>query len=238
MRWRLSERGNKIKHCGKRETGTMMVWIRKISYIAIFCRTFHPVLNEISEWWNIVVKVDVLKTFFVISRLRSGIQYTSDGDIVLLVNHGLLRWGHYCLKRVGLIIQAKWVIDDMRSDSIAASAFDVFLGFVCRLVYTYISNCNTLWRVIDELPLSAPELCSLCLALICSILSILSSFKRNNSMFIILHFSSLSSPTNQLDVVCLRFHFQDVFWKKGRSRLGETSPRGKVQFVCWCKLPR
>ena len=33
-----------------------------------------------SKWWNIVV----LKTFLAISRLRSGIQYTSDGDIVLV----------------------------------------------------------------------------------------------------------------------------------------------------------
>ena len=34
------ERGNKIKHCGKRETGPMLISIRKISYIANICRIF------------------------------------------------------------------------------------------------------------------------------------------------------------------------------------------------------
>ena len=145
------ERGNKIKHCGNRETGTMMIWIRKISYIANilhnFSSCFFMKIIYISKWWNIVVKVYVLKTFLVISRLKSGIQYTSDGDIVLLVNLRLLRWGHYCPKRVDLIIQTEWVFADMRSNSITAS--DVF--GVCLQADLYISNRKTLWRPLAQL---------------------------------------------------------------------------------------
>ena len=150
MRWRLSERGNKIKHCGKRETAQWWFQSGKFLILPIFCTTFSPVffmkIIYTSKWWNIVVKVYVLKTFLVISRLRSGIQYMSDGDIVL-VNLRLLRWGHYCPKRVDLITQTEWVFADMRSNSITAS--DVF--GVCLQADLYISNRKTLWRPLAQL---------------------------------------------------------------------------------------
>ena len=133
----------------KKETDPMLISIRKISYIANICRIFNLILMKIIyiKWWNIVVKVYVLKTFLAISQLKSGIQYMSDGDIVLLVNLRLLRWGHYCPKRVDLIIQTEWVFADMRSNSITASD-------VCGVSLQadlYISNRKTLWRPLAQL---------------------------------------------------------------------------------------
>ena len=152
MRWRLREREETRSNIVEIEKQAQW-WFEseKFLILPIFCTTFSPVffmkIIYTSKWWNIVVKVYVLKTFLVISRLQSGIQYTSDGDIVLLVNLRLLRWGHYCPKRVDLIIQTEWVFADMRSNSITASD-------VCGVSLQadlYISNRKTLWRPLAQL---------------------------------------------------------------------------------------
>ena len=145
MRWRLSEREETRSNIVEKEKQAQC-WFQlgKFLILPIFVE-FSPCFkwkSYTSKWWNIVV----LKTFLAISRLRSGIQYMSDRDIVL-VNLRLLRWGHYCPKRVDLIIQTEWVFADMRSNSITAS--DVF--GVCLQADLYISNRKTLWRPLAQL---------------------------------------------------------------------------------------
>ena len=134
MRWRLSERGNKIKHCGKRETGTIMIWIRKISYIAIILQNFS------SCFFMKIIYIKMVKYC-----CKSPCSENLFGDFPTEERDPIYVWWWHSAagqpqtsqmrsllskKRGDLIIQAKWVFADIRSDSITASAFDVFGGLV------------------------------------------------------------------------------------------------------------